>query len=80
MFEIKNELGLHARPASMIVQEAKKYKSTINFIKDGVKFNAKSIMSIMSMDAKFASKFEIECIGEDELEAKKGIINLLNSL
>lgn len=43
------ESGLHARPADIISKESLKYQSSINFIKDEKAFNAKSMLSIMTM-------------------------------
>ena len=43
-FTIVNSLGLHARPAAMVVQTANRFKSDIQFEKDGLQINAKSIM------------------------------------
>ena len=43
------ESGLHARPADIISKESFKYQSSINFIKDEKAFNAKSMLSIMTM-------------------------------
>ena len=45
---VLNATGLHARPASMFVQTAGKFKSKIHVIKDGSSINAKSIMGIMA--------------------------------
>ncbi|KGG79493.1 phosphocarrier protein HPr, partial [Caloranaerobacter azorensis H53214] len=45
--ELKNETGLHARPASIFVKEASKYASDIKIIKNGREYNAKSIMGIL---------------------------------
>ena len=45
---LKNESGIHARPASEIVKIASKYQSTINLIANGKQINAKSILNIMS--------------------------------
>ena len=45
---ITNATGLHARPASMFVQTAGKYKSKIEVVKGDARLNAKSIMGIMS--------------------------------
>lgn len=61
-----NETGLHARPASMIVREASKYKSEIKIIKDEKEYNAKSIMSVLSMGAIKGDTIKIIAIGEDE--------------
>lgn len=79
-FTIKNETGLHARPASLVVAESKKYKSDITFIKNGTSYNAKSIMSVMVMEGKCGDTIEIVCEGEDQEEALKGMIAVLESL
>ena len=67
--KIINSLGLHARPASMIVQVASKYDSEITLKKDDVKVNAKSIMGVMLLAAEKGSEVEIEAIGDDSKEA-----------
>ena len=46
-----NDSGIHARPAALIVETATKFKSTVIFIKDGMRANAKSIMNIMLLAA-----------------------------
>jgi len=43
---LENETGLHARPASLLVKEASKYKSNITIELDGQEYVAKSIMSV----------------------------------
>ncbi len=67
--QVTNSLGLHARPASMIVQVASKYDSEITLKKDDVKVNAKSIMGVMLLAAEKGSEVEIEAIGDDSKEA-----------
>ena len=67
--KVINSLGLHARPASMIVQVASKYDSDIILKKDDVKVNAKSIMGVMLLAAEKGSEVEIEAIGDDSKEA-----------
>ncbi|MCK4595598.1 HPr family phosphocarrier protein [candidate division WOR-3 bacterium] len=67
--QVTNSLGLHARPASMIVQVASKYDSEITLKKDDVKVNAKSIMGVMLLAAEKGSEVEIEAIGNDSKEA-----------
>ncbi len=67
--KVINSLGLHARPASMIVQVASKYDSEITLKKDDVKVNAKSIMGVMLLAAEKGSEVEIEAIGDDSKEA-----------
>ena len=48
---VTNSLGIHARPASLIVQTAMKFKSASTLIKDGASADAKSIMSVMMLAA-----------------------------
>ena len=50
---ITNEIGLHARAASKFLNEAVKYKSNIEFIKDNKKYSGKSIISTQRMWAYF---------------------------
>ena len=49
--KIVNKLGLHARPASLIVQTAMGFSSNIYIIKDEIKVDAKSIMGILMLAA-----------------------------
>lgn len=63
---IKDEMGLHARPAGLLVKEAKKYKSTIT-ISNGVKSAiATKLIMIMGMGVKGGETITITIEGEDE--------------
>ena len=70
---IKNELGLHARPARLLVQTAEGFKSEIFFHKDGDKVNAKSILGVLTLAAERGSTITIEANGEDALEALEAL-------
>lgn len=70
---IKNETGLHARPATEISKIAMKYKSTVNLIVNGKTINAKSPLMIMAAGIKSKTELEILCDGEDEEEALQEI-------
>jgi phosphocarrier protein len=76
--EIKviNTLGVHARPASKIVQTANKFKSRISLLKDMVTADAKSILHVMMLGANFDSQVTIRASGEDEKEAVDAIAAL----
>lgn len=74
---IINETGLHARPASMFVREASKFKSSVELIHDGEKVNAKSIMGIMKLGLSKGTTIEIETIGEDEELALDTMVKLV---
>lgn len=76
---LKNETGLHARPASQFVFTASKFKSHIVVIKDEKEYNAKSIMGVLSMGASKGTKLTIKAEGEDEKEAVEALISLLEN-
>lgn len=76
---IVNEVGLHARPASIFLKEAIKYDSEVTLIKDGKQYNGKSIMSILNMQAYRGSEIVIRCEGKDEEEALKNLVYTLEN-
>ena len=73
---IKNEQGLHMRPAGVLAKEAAKYKSNISLVFNGKKINAKSVMNIIAGCMKCGSQIEVEC---DEQEACESITALIES-
>lgn len=75
---IKNSVGLHARPAVMVVTEASKFKSQIFFVKDNKEYDAKSIMNILAMGASQGDEIIIKAEGPDEKEAVNTLITLIN--
>ena len=74
--EVTNKLGLHARPAAMLVQNASKFKSEIRLQKEDVEANAKSILSVMMLAAEIGSFVTIKAQGEDEQQAVEAIAKL----
>ena len=76
---IKNESGLHARPAALFVQIANKYDCEINVKKGKQKVNGKSIMGIMMLAAEKGSKISIIADGADAEDAAKELEGLLLS-
>lgn len=78
--EILNESGIHARPASQIVNVAQKFESTVHFIKDGSKFNAKSIMNIMGMGLKKGDTIELEIEGSDKEELEVKLLEIFKEI
>ena len=47
--EVKNQVGLHARPATFFIQKANEYKSSIWVEKEERRVNAKSLLGILSL-------------------------------
>lgn len=72
-YTIKDELGLHARPAGLLVKEAKKFESKITLTKDDRTVSATQMMMIMSMGIKKDAKVTITVEGPDEEEAYAAI-------
>lgn len=63
---ILNRAGIHARPASLIVQAAQAYESSIWLEKDSMKINAKSIMNILTLGATYQTEMVLGAEGPDE--------------
>ena len=74
-----NKVGLHARPATLFVKTAKKFKSKIIVIKDNKTANAKNLISILSLGAERGDKIQIIAEGEDAEEAIKALVELVNN-
>jgi phosphocarrier protein len=68
-FVVVNSLGLHARPAAMIVQTANRFRCDIQFEKDGLVVNAKSIMGVLTLAAGKGASVIVSCEGDDAADA-----------
>ncbi|WP_432665897.1 HPr family phosphocarrier protein [Wukongibacter baidiensis] len=77
-FEVKNEMGLHARAAALFVQTTNKFASDIFVEKDNERVNAKSIMGIMALGISRDSNITIIINGIDEEEAMEELEKLIN--
>ena len=77
--EIRIKLGLHARPASLVVKLAGKFESEIQLIKEDTEINAKSILGVMMLAAGPGQRVTITADGSDELEAVDALASLIES-
>jgi len=68
-FILKNELGLHARAAAMMVTVASKYKADIVLERDGREVEGKSILGILTLACPKGSSIIVKAEGEDALDA-----------
>ena len=68
-YTITDELGIHARPAGLLVEQAKKFESKITISLKDKTADASSIMKIMMLQAKQNDTVTIEATGPDEEEA-----------
>ena len=62
---VQNKMGIHARPAAMIVRAANKYESEMFFEKDDEQVNGKSIMGLMMLAAGKGSTIRAIACGND---------------
>lgn len=77
---VKNPSGIHARPASLFVQEAGKYESSITVGKvGGDAKDAKSILMVMSLGMACGCEIEIAADGADEAAAVDALVALIES-
>ena len=72
-YVITDELGIHARPAGLLVKEAKKYTSTIKLAIPEKTVDGKGIMGVMSMGAKKGHEVTVTAEGADEDAAIAGL-------
>ena len=77
--EVKNQVGLHARPATFFIQKANEYKSSIWVEKEERRVNAKSLLGILSLGIVGGTSIRIIADGADEQEALTGLIELVDS-
>ena len=77
--EVINKLGLHARAAARLVNEAAGFESDIKLCRDGQEVDAKSIMGIMMLAASVGTHLQIRIDGPDEQAAVNTLIGLFES-
>ena len=78
-FTIVNSLGLHARPAAMVVQTANRFRSDVQFEKEGLQINAKSIMGVLTLAAGKGAMVVVVCEGDDAAEALAALAKVFES-
>lgn len=72
-YKITAETGVHARPATMLVNKAGQYESDIEIRYNEKNVNLKSIMGVMSLGIPQGAEITITADGSDEVEAIEGI-------
>ncbi|MCU9593582.1 phosphocarrier protein HPr [Caldibacillus thermolactis] len=73
------ESGIHARPATLLVQEASKFKSNIELEYNGKSVNLKSIMGVMALGIGKDAEIKIKADGSDENDAIQALDELLKN-
>ena len=65
-YTVKDELGIHARPAGMLVKEVKNFQSKVTLEKDGKSVDASRLMAVMGMGVKKNQTVTVMVEGDDE--------------
>ena len=78
-YVITDELGIHARPAGLLVKEAGKFQSDIKIKKGEKEADAKRIFGIMGLAAKKGDEIVLTADGSDETEAIAAIEEFLKA-
>lgn len=68
-YTIKDEVGIHARPAGLLAKKAKEFESVITLEKGGKTAAATKLMAIMSMGVKCGDTVNVIVEGADEEKA-----------
>ncbi|MCR5505740.1 MAG: HPr family phosphocarrier protein [Bacilli bacterium] len=72
-YVIQDKEGIHARPAGLVVAEAKKYASTVTIENKGKSADLKRIFGVMSLCVKAGEEVVVKVSGDDEQAAAENI-------
>jgi phosphotransferase system HPr (HPr) family protein len=76
---LTRDTGLHVRPATLFMEAAKRFHSTVRVHKDGQSADGKSAISLMLLEAGQGSELQIEADGADEVAAVTALVDLIES-
>lgn len=76
---VKNQVGLHARPATFFIQKANEFKSSIWIEKEKRRVNAKSLLGILSLGIVGGTTIKVIADGSDEQAAVDALVDLVDS-
>ena len=75
---VRNKMGLHARPAALIVQTANRFPCDVLLVKDGQEVNGKSIMGVLMLAAAKGSTITVRAEGEQAGACAAAIADLFD--
>ncbi|WP_145494867.1 PTS phosphocarrier protein NPr [Yersinia bercovieri] len=78
--EIKNKLGMHARPAMKLFELVQSFDAEVMLRNDsGTEAEASSVIALLMLDSAKGRQIEVEATGPDEIQALSAVIELFNS-
>jgi phosphocarrier protein len=75
---VRNKMGVHARPAAMIVQAANRFPCEVTLVKDGQPVNGKSIMGVLMLAAPMGTTVTVRTEGEQAQQCADAIADLFD--
>lgn len=78
-YTVTDNLGIHARPAGILVNEAKKYKCRVVCTVRDTTADAKRIFAVMGLGVKCGDTVKVTCEGEDEEAASEAMRRVLQA-
>lgn len=76
-FKVSDPVGIHARPATILVNQANQFTSDIKLVYNGKEVDLKSIMGVMSLGVPTKATVEIVAEGEDEKDVIESIAKVI---
>ncbi len=76
---VKNQVGLHARPATFFIQKANEFKSSVWVEKEERRVNAKSLLGVLSLGIVGGTTIRVIADGVDEQAAVDSLVKLIDS-
>lgn len=74
-----NELGIHARPAALIVKTSSRFKADIYLEKEGAQVSAKSIMGVLTLVSACGTRLKVSAEGPDAEQALDALEELFSA-
>ncbi len=76
---VLNQVGLHAKTATLFIQKANEFKAAIWVEKDARRVNAKSLLGVLSLGITRGTEIMLSAEGTDEAEALSALTSLISS-
>ncbi len=76
---VANALGLHMRPAYLFAEVAAKFDSQIEVVKDDLRIDGKSVLSILTLGASKGTQLQLKATGPDAAQALNALAELVQS-
>lgn len=73
---VENRLGIHARPASQILNLALQFQADIVLEKDGCAANAKELLAVLALDCPQGTRLLVRAAGADARDAAHAMVKL----